>query len=166
MGIDVLQEQFQKDRNSAENMDDDYSMIDEKAALILPEFWTCDIHDKNLLIAVNNNGFDFLTQLSNNKDYGFENIDITPDVAFKRIEEICDFYRDYQQQSRVVKKPKKEANNQASSIEGHINKQESFVEPKRKLAKVQVQRDENGKITQLDRRIINFLQVVLSIPLS
>ena len=56
------------------------------------------------------NGIDYLRHLSGNKDYGFEDIpELSADLAFKRIEEICDFFKNYQHQSKVVKKqPKKE----------------------------------------------------------
>lgn len=49
-----------------------------------------------MLVVVSYNGFDFLKNLSGNKEYGFEGIDIAPDVTFKRVEEICEFYKDYQ----------------------------------------------------------------------
>jgi len=62
---------------------------------MLPDNWICERHDKNLLIALNYNGFEFLKNLSGNKEYGFEDIDISYDVAFKRVEEICEFYKDY-----------------------------------------------------------------------
>lgn len=62
----------------------------------MPEDWLCAKHDKNLLVVVSYNGFDFLKNLSGNKEYGFEGIDIAPDVTFKRVEEICEFYKDYQ----------------------------------------------------------------------
>lgn len=91
-----------------ENYDDYSSIQDEKTASLLPENWSCAKHDKNLLIAVSYNGIDFLNNLSGNKEYGFEEMQIGYDVAFKRIEEICEFYKDYQQQSKVVKKVKKE----------------------------------------------------------
>jgi len=45
---------------------------------------------------VSDNGIDFLKQISGNKDYGFEDVEITPELAFKRIEEVCEFYKDYQ----------------------------------------------------------------------
>jgi hypothetical protein len=91
--------------------------LDEKAAALLPDNWHCAKHDKSLLIAASYNGFDSLKNLSYNKEYGFEEIEITPDVAVKRIEEICDFYKGYQQQSKVVKKVKKEPTGSGMNIE-------------------------------------------------
>lgn len=63
--------------------------------IALPDNWDCSKHDKNLLIAVSYNGFDFLKNLSGNKEYEFDDIEIAPEIAFKRIEEICEFYKDY-----------------------------------------------------------------------
>ena len=44
---------------------------------------------------MSDNGIEFLDRISGNKDYGFEDIEISPDVAFKRIEEVCEFYKEY-----------------------------------------------------------------------
>lgn len=109
-GVEALQDAFNRDQRQGAEEEDYGSMVEERAALLLPEFWDCSVHDKNLLIAVNNNGFDFLASIAGNKEYGFQEVtDLTPDVAFKRIEEICEFFKDFQQQTKVVKKPKKEA---------------------------------------------------------
>ncbi|CDW90426.1 transforming growth factor beta regulator 1 [Stylonychia lemnae] len=146
VGLEALQEQFQKERLQLENMEEDFSMQDLKSSQLLPDNWICEKHDKNLLIALNYNGFEFLKNLSGNREYGFEDIEISYDLAFKRIEEICEFYKDYQQQSRVVKKPKKEILPQNQNTEGQLQQQQSFSEPKRKIAKVQVQRNDDGII--------------------
>jgi len=139
LGVEALQEAFNRDQKLGADDDEYASMVEEKAALLLPEFWDCTVHDKNLLIAVNNNGFDFLASVGGNKEYGFKDVlDITPDVAFKRIEEICEFFKDYQQHSKVVKKTKKEAQNQAHGYEGGAQQQRSFGETKKKVAKVQL----------------------------
>lgn len=106
-GEEALQDQFIKDKSALE--EEDYSLISDKAILNLPDNWDCPKHDKNLLIIVSYNGFEFLKDLSGNKEYGFEDIEVAEDTAFKRIEEICEFYKEYQQQSKVVKKPKKES---------------------------------------------------------
>ncbi len=38
----------------------------------------------------------------------FDSMEISAELAMKRIEEVCEFYKDLQQQSKVVKKPKKD----------------------------------------------------------
>eukprot|EP00347_Sterkiella_histriomuscorum_P020477 403337650 len=166
-GLEALQEQFIKDRNQNEQMADiDENTVnnEEKLAQILPENWSCERHDRGVLTAVNTSGFEALQTLSGNKDFGFEDLEISPDLAFKRVEEICEFYKEFQQQSRVVKKPKKETANapaqsaqqtikqeqvqqqMGSNESGQITQQITNAEPRKKVAKVQVQKDEEGCI--------------------
>lgn len=83
----------------------------------MPEIWQTKKHDKGILKAVSQKGFDFLKQVIGDKDYGLD--DITEDlivnekeadavlILYKRIEEICLVYREYQQQSKILmKRPK------------------------------------------------------------
>ena len=51
LGGDALQENFQKEKAALEN-EDEYSQIEDRAVVMLPDNWICEKHDKNLLIAV------------------------------------------------------------------------------------------------------------------
>ena len=46
-------------------------------------------------MSVNDDGFESLRNLSGNAEFGFENMHIDYDMAFKRVEEICEFYKDF-----------------------------------------------------------------------
>lgn len=93
-GVEALQEQFMREKLQLEN-EEELSQVEDRAVICLPDNWQCALHDRNLLIAVSYNGIDCLKQLSWSKEYGFEDVEIMPEVAFKRIEEICEFYKDY-----------------------------------------------------------------------
>lgn len=54
----------------------DYTNIEDRAIISLPKEWVCSKHDKNLLIALSSNGFEFLRNLPGNKEYGFEDFEI------------------------------------------------------------------------------------------
>lgn len=127
--------------------------------MLLPEHWECSKNDKTLLKVVSDMGIQFLGLLSNNLEYGFEDIEITTDVAFKRVEEVCEFFKEFQQQAKGVKKFKRDIPPyQSSESLGMINqlaaaKQESgtssnreFQEPKKKPPKNLLQKDEQGNI--------------------
>ena len=61
---------------------------------LLPSGWVCSIHDKILLKAVSDKGFDILDKISSNPDYEMQDMQISAEVAFKRIEEICEFFKE------------------------------------------------------------------------
>jgi hypothetical protein len=52
------------------------------------------MHDKSLLKAVSDKGFDVLNDLSGNPDYDMQDMHISAETAFKRIEEICEFFKE------------------------------------------------------------------------
>ena len=64
--------------------------------MLLPEHWECSKNDKTLLKVVSDKGIQYLGLLSNNLEYGFEDIQIATDVAFKRVEEVCEFFKEFQ----------------------------------------------------------------------
>jgi len=117
-------------------------MSEEKTALLLPDHWSCEKHDRGLLIAASDNGFDFLSIISYNKEYGFEDIEIAYDVAFKRVEEVCDFFKGYQQLNKVIKKQKKETLGEPAPID----KNQQINEYKKKMFKIQFQQNEDGSL--------------------
>jgi hypothetical protein len=79
-----------------------YSSLDDKLApnvtrassKLLPRGWVCSTHDKILLKAVSDRGFDILNDLSDNPDYELLDMRISADTAIKRIEEICEFFKE------------------------------------------------------------------------
>eukprot|EP01022_Parablepharisma_sp_SALTPOND_P011955 TRINITY_DN1525_c0_g1_i1.p1 TRINITY_DN1525_c0_g1~~TRINITY_DN1525_c0_g1_i1.p1 ORF type:complete len:608 (+),score=36.09 TRINITY_DN1525_c0_g1_i1:754-2577(+) len=104
----------------------------------LPAGWTPAIHDKGLLYAVSENGLSFLSELSDNKQYGFEGIVISEEDARRRLEFLCDFYRDFAVVTKVAKKRK--------APEKSESKPATTEKPKKKQSKVLVERDEEGNI--------------------
>jgi hypothetical protein len=80
----------------------------------MPDFWQCKKHDKGLLKAVSANGFLYVSQIIGHKEYGFEEVreeeitdgqihqedhqfpDLLSQVLFKRIEEVCTIYKEFQ----------------------------------------------------------------------
>ena len=73
----------------------------------VPEGWECKKHDKCLIKAVSDHGFDKLSELSDNNDCGFKGIqDISSEFALKRISKICEYFRHVQNQTKVPKKAK------------------------------------------------------------
>jgi len=52
------------------------------------------MYDKLLLKALSDRGFDILNDLSDNPDYDLQDMRISADTALKRIEEICEFFKE------------------------------------------------------------------------
>ena len=61
---------------------------------LLPRGWVSSTHDKILLKAVSDRGFDILNDLSDNPDYDMQDMRISGETAIKRIEEICEFFKE------------------------------------------------------------------------
>lgn len=73
----------------------------------LPEGWSVQKHDKNLLQAASKKGIKYLGSLNGNKEYEFEDIEnLTQEMAQARLETICDFFRDLTQQAKAKKMSK------------------------------------------------------------
>lgn len=108
----------------------------------MPPTWSTIIHDKGLLYAVSENGFQILPKLSGNKQYGFENITVTEDALRKRLEFLCDFYKDIIAVAKVAKKRKlpEKSDSKPEKSGNNVDK------PKKKISKVMVERDEDGNI--------------------
>lgn len=102
--------------------------------------WNCKKYDKNLLKAVAQHGFEFLSKMPGNEKYGFEDITaekitagltdefkrdvlgldkeedaenyddqekLVKTILQKRVEEVCQIYKEQQQQSKILmKRPK------------------------------------------------------------
>lgn len=73
---------------------------------LLPEEWQCAKHDKILMKAVSDKGIACLEALESD----FPDLEVPPtaDVCFKRLEEVCEFFKQMHQQGRTVKKLKRE----------------------------------------------------------
>ena len=56
---------------------------------ILPPHWKVEIHDKNLLKAVQENGLKYLSKLRDNDEYGFNGIDVSSKCLLRRVEILC-----------------------------------------------------------------------------
>ena len=64
----------------------------------LPSNWIPEKHDKALLYSLSDNGFSYLTKLSNNLGAGFDGIQISEKTAANRIEYVCKFYESLRSQ--------------------------------------------------------------------
>lgn len=97
--IDDYQMQQQGKQNSIQT---------KSSSLMLPNNWICQKHDKALLQIVSDKGFGRLNEISERPE--LSDIDINPETASKRIEDVCEFFKELHQQSKVVKKPKRDMN--------------------------------------------------------
>ena len=57
-----------------------------------------------MLIAVNENGFNYLKKMSNNKEYNFEGIEMTSESLLNRLNFLCEFFRDFSNGTKIKKK--------------------------------------------------------------
>ncbi len=64
-----------------------------QSSRLLPEHWKCGKHDKTLLKVVSEKGISFLDGMSNNPDYDFQDFELSGEVLFKRVEEVCEFFK-------------------------------------------------------------------------
>jgi hypothetical protein len=55
----------------------------------LPSHWQYEIHDKNLLKAVNDNGLSYLGKLKDNQTYEFGGILVKRKILLRRVEMLC-----------------------------------------------------------------------------
>lgn len=62
---------------------------------MLPDNWICQKHDKALLQFVSDKGFGHLNEIIDRPE--FSDIDVNSDAASKRIEEICEFFKELHQ---------------------------------------------------------------------
>lgn len=103
----------------------------------LPEEWQLDKHDKNLLKAVSENGLHYLSRLKDNTEYDFIGIRVTKKRLMKRVENLCKFFKD--------QLPKFKKMN-ASSAAGNLSCGNTKIDIKRKITKINVDRDGDGNI--------------------
>ncbi|OMJ79463.1 hypothetical protein SteCoe_20519 [Stentor coeruleus] len=110
--------------------------------------WKCDIHDRGLLNAVADNGLTFLSQISNNIQYSFINVDISGEQALSRVHQLCEFFRNISNMQKNTKKTdskKKKAPEELSYDENGQIKQNSVIK-KIKTSKFTVPKDSDGSI--------------------
>lgn len=110
----------------------------------LPPEWDCSIHDKNLLRAVEENGFHYLHNISSNKDYGFDDIEISYEDAVARINYLCEFFRDFSTGNKTKKK--KDAMSLMSSLMQSQEGVPNTPVQKKKTSKLNILKDEEGNI--------------------
>lgn len=124
-GLSSLEEEMQK----------------EEQSLILPEGWKCETHDKGLLFAVADNGFRFLQTLSNVATYGFESIKVDYEVAKKRVEYLCQFFREFSISSKGMNVSLRTIGKKRKPGDPNMD-----MAPKKKSSKLIVNKDDGGNI--------------------
>jgi hypothetical protein len=109
----------------------------------MPSDWDCAIHDKNLIRAVEENGFSFLNSISNNADYGFDKITISFDDANTRVNFLCEFFRDFSTGNKSKKKK-----DVISLMNSLLAQEVNIAAPiqKKKTSRLNINRDEEGNI--------------------
>lgn len=60
--------------------------------LLLPDGWLCAKHDRALLQKAGLKGFEAIKEAIED----LEGMDIEPELAIKRIEEVCEYYKEQQ----------------------------------------------------------------------
>jgi hypothetical protein len=55
----------------------------------LPSNWKSEVHDKNLLKAVSDNGLAYLGKLKDNREYEFGGIMVKRKILLRRLEKLC-----------------------------------------------------------------------------
>jgi len=108
----------------------------------LPECWDCAVHDRNLLLAVEENGLSYVEKISQNPNYNFENIEISPEDATARINYLCEFFRDFSTGSKSKKK--KDMITSITGVSGNMI--ENPIILKKKVSKINIHKDEEGNI--------------------
>jgi len=59
----------------------------------LSEEWKCEVHDRGLLNALADNGLEHVRCISDNPEYGFSGMQISPELVNERIQYLCEFFR-------------------------------------------------------------------------
>jgi hypothetical protein len=124
------------------------NLVDASKNSLPTNNWDCATHDKALLIAVNEHGLSYMDKMSNNKDYNFQNINITPEEATNRINFLCEFFRDFSSGAKAKKKKDALMNLGISSL-SNVNNSNLLNEGhvvRKKASRLQIQRDEEGNI--------------------
>jgi hypothetical protein len=102
-----------------------------------------------LLHALSDNGFGFLLQLSDNKQYGFEGVKLAPEAARARLEFLCEYFRDTTTGSKgtatmldhtIAAAKKRKAAEKAVAAGLSVEK------ARKKQSKALVERDQQGNI--------------------
>jgi len=106
----------------------------------LPEHWKIELHDKNLLKAVSENGISFLSKLKENKDYGFNDIKVSRKRLLRRLEHICFFFKNLLPKYKKIYE--KEKQTKQANLETGVTK----IDLKKKFTKINLQRDLEGNI--------------------
>jgi len=69
-----------------------------------PTGWKCGLNDLNLLTAVKNFGFNYLSKLVNEKEFTFTDFPVTSRDLFNRLAFLCEFYREISGGNKIKKK--------------------------------------------------------------
>jgi len=106
----------------------------------LPLDWTVEVHDKNLLKAVNENGLNYLGKMKDNREYEFGGILTKRKFLLRRLEQICYHYK-----SSLAKY--KKLNERVNGLKGGDKSTgNTRIDLKKKFTKVNIERDLEGNI--------------------
>lgn len=105
----------------------------------LSEGWKVEVHDKNLLQAVNDHGLWYLKMLSENSQYGFDGIIVSETNLFERVKKLCHHFKE----SLVAfgEHCTREGIYAADKSTGNTK-----IDLKRKFTKVNLERDQEGNV--------------------
>ena len=99
-----------------------------------------EIHDKNLLKAVSENGISFLSKLKENKEYGFEDVRVSRKRLQRRLEQLCFFFKN------LLPKYKKIYEKERQQQQANLQMGTTKIDLKKKFTKINLQRDLEGNI--------------------
>jgi len=106
----------------------------------LPSNWNPEIHDKNLLKAVSENGLTYLGKLKDNSEYEFGGIMVRRKLLLKRIEKLCYHFK------TLLPKFKKLNDRVNGMRSGDKSMGQTKIDLKKKFTKVNIERDLEGNI--------------------
>jgi hypothetical protein len=106
----------------------------------LPSHWKCEVHDRNLLKAVSENGLTYLGKLKDNREYEFGGMMVKRKILLKRLEKLCNHFK--------VLLPKfKKLNEKLNGMRsGDKTTGQTKIDLKKKFTRVNVERDLEGNI--------------------
>ena len=106
----------------------------------LPTNWKVEVHDRNLLRAISENGLGFLGKLKDNRDYEFGGIMVKRKLLLRRVEKLCLHFK---QLLPKFKRLNEKINGMKS---GDKSCGQTRIDLKKKFTKVNIERDLEGNI--------------------
>ncbi len=106
----------------------------------LPSNWKSEVHDKNLLKAVSDNGLAYLGKLKDNREYEFGGIMVKRKILLRRLEKLCYHFK------QLLPKFKRLNDRVNGMRSGDKSMGQTKIDLKKKFTKVNVERDLEGNI--------------------